>query len=205
MEQEARGVIVEHLDEQHVEVRSINNPAEHCSPSPAAYSSIPEAEFASSWHHGGQKSAITVPGRYKYREILNRWRDRRRRLDAGLVLSLLMYTARFLNYAWMKQPYHSLPVEALRGIGFAAFWSSGSMYMHRISPPGMSATMLMLLNAMYGGLGQSLGAIMGGKLQSKVGTVKMLVYSGIFDICFMGAPVLYLLTKKERAFRSVPI
>ncbi len=38
----------------------------------------------------------------------------------------------------------------------------------------------MFLNAMYGGLGQSLGAIIGGKMQSKFGTVKTFVYSGIF-------------------------
>ena len=50
----------------------------------------------------------------------------------------------------------------------------------------------MFLNAMYGGIGQSLGAIIGGKLQHKVGTVKTFVYSAIFDICFVGAVIFYL-------------
>mmetsp|Transcript_26177 Transcript_26177/g.44642 ORF Transcript_26177/g.44642 Transcript_26177/m.44642 type:complete len:569 (+) Transcript_26177:92-1798(+) len=125
--------------------------------------------------------------------------------DVVLVLSLLAYVARFFNYAWMGHPYHALPAEALRGITFAAFWSSGSMYAHKISPPGMKATMLLIMNAMYGGLGQSLGAIIGGKLQSKVGTVNTFVYSGIFDICFVGALVAYLASGKERAFSTSTI
>ena len=120
--------------------------------------------------------------------------------DIVLVLSLLAYVARFFNYAWMKHPYHALPAEALRGITFALFWSSGSMYAHKISPPGMSATMLLTMNAMYGGLGQSLGAIVGGKLQTKLGTVNTFIYSGIFDLCFVGALVMYLLTRSDRAF-----
>ncbi len=123
-------------------------------------------------------------------------------VDVVLVLSMLAYVARFLNYAFMKHPYHALLAEALRGITFAAFWSSGSMYAHKISPPGMSATMLLMMNAMYGGLGQSLGAIIGGKLQSNFGTVKTFIYSGIFDFCFVGALVIYLLSKKERAFTT---
>eukprot|EP00984_Skeletonema_dohrnii_P004499 scaffold1595_cov102-Skeletonema_dohrnii-CCMP3373.AAC.2 len=120
--------------------------------------------------------------------------------DVVLVLSLLAYVTRFLNYAWMKHPYHALPAEALRGITFAMFWSSGSMYAHKISPPGMKATMLLTMNAMYGGLGQSLGAIIGGKLQTNFGTAKTFIYSGIFDFCFVGALVMYLLTRSDRAF-----
>jgi succinate-acetate transporter protein len=60
----------------------------------------------------------------------------------------------------------------------------------------------MFLNAMYGGLGQSLGAIIGGKLQSKFGTVKTFVYSGIFDLCFVGFLLLYLGLRKDSSFRN---
>jgi predicted MFS family arabinose efflux permease len=122
--------------------------------------------------------------------------------DVVLVLSLLAYVVRFFNYAWMRHAYHALPAEALRGLTFALFWSSGSMYAHKISPPGMKATMLLIMNAMYGGLGQSLGAIVGGKLQSKFGTVNTFVYSGIFDACFVCALVVYLASVKERAFST---
>lgn len=62
--------------------------------------------------------------------------------DRVLTLSLLSYVVRFFIYAFMRNPYHGLPAEALRGVTFAAFWSTGTIYAHRISPPGMSATMV---------------------------------------------------------------
>uniref|UniRef100_A0A7S2XSE9 Major facilitator superfamily (MFS) profile domain-containing protein n=1 Tax=Attheya septentrionalis TaxID=420275 RepID=A0A7S2XSE9_9STRA len=122
--------------------------------------------------------------------------------DRVLVLSLLSYVLRFFIYALMRNPYHGLPAEALRGVAFAAFWSTCTVYAHRISPPGMSATMLMFMNAMYGGLGQSLGAIIGGKLQTTYGTVKTFVYSGIFDLCFVGLVVAYLSVRQGSSFRD---
>ena len=62
--------------------------------------------------------------------------------DNILVLAILSYVARFFIYAFMPSPLYGLPAEALRGVTFAAFWSTGTIYAHRISPPGMSATMV---------------------------------------------------------------
>jgi len=123
-------------------------------------------------------------------------------VDQVLVLSLFSYMVRFLNYALMKSPYHCLPAEALRGITFAAFWSTGTVYAHKISPKGMTATMLMFMNAMYGGLGQSVGAIIGGKLQSMYGTVKTFLYSAAFDLVFICFVTIYLKFRKESNFRD---
>jgi PPP family 3-phenylpropionic acid transporter len=125
--------------------------------------------------------------------------------DVVLVLSLLAYSIRFFNYAWMTHPYHALPAEALRGLTFALFWSAGSTYTHKISPTGMKATMLLIMNAMYGGLGQSLGAIIGGKLQSTLGTVQTFALSGIFDASFVVALVAYLASGSKRAFSTSSI
>ena len=61
----------------------------------------------------------------------------------------------------------------------------------------------MFLNAMYGGLGQSLGAIIGGKLQSMFGTVQMFIYSGLFDLFFGGLVLVYLHLRKDASnFRN---
>ena len=62
--------------------------------------------------------------------------------DRVLVFSLLSYVVRFAIYAAMRNPFHGIPAEALRGITFAAFWSTGTIYAHRISPPGLHATMV---------------------------------------------------------------
>jgi branched-subunit amino acid ABC-type transport system permease component len=60
----------------------------------------------------------------------------------------------------------------------------------------------MLLNAMYGGLGQSLGAIIGGKMQSKYGTVKTFIYAGIFDAVFVVMLIAYLSVRKDSSFKN---
>ena len=112
--------------------------------------------------------------------------------DRVLILSLCSYVLRFIIYAAMRNPYHGLPAEALRGVTFAAFWSTSTIYAHRVSPPGLHATMLMFLNAMYGGLGQSLGSIIGGKLQQRYGTVNTFCYSAAFDSLFVIFLVMYL-------------
>jgi predicted MFS family arabinose efflux permease len=122
--------------------------------------------------------------------------------DRVLILSLCSYVARFVIYAAMRNPYQGLPAEALRGITFAAFWSTSTIYAHRVSPPGLHATMLMFLNAMYGGLGQSLGSIIGGKLQQRYGTVVTFWYGAFFDAMFVAFLVLYLYCFNDNAASS---
>lgn len=60
----------------------------------------------------------------------------------------------------------------------------------------------MFLNAMYGGLGQSLGAIIGGKLQHSFGTVKTFVFSAIFDFVFVIVVSIYLRFRKDSNFKN---
>jgi hypothetical protein len=62
-----------------------------------------------------------------------------------LILSMCSYILRFLIYASIRNPWQGLPAEALRGFTFAAMWASSTYYTHRISPPGLSATMVRCL------------------------------------------------------------
>lgn len=64
------------------------------------------------------------------------------------------------------------------------------------------ALQLMFLNAMYGGLGQSIGAIIGGKLQHKFGTVWTFVYSGLFDTVFVAMIIAYLRLRTDSSFKN---
>mmetsp|Transcript_3365 Transcript_3365/g.4736 ORF Transcript_3365/g.4736 Transcript_3365/m.4736 type:complete len:497 (-) Transcript_3365:419-1909(-) len=87
-----------------------------------------------------------------------------------LMFSLVSYITRFFIYASIKNPWHALPAEALRGVTFAGMWASSTYYAHKIAPTGMEATMLGFLNGIYGGVGQSLGSLIGGGLSSRFGT-----------------------------------
>jgi hypothetical protein len=62
--------------------------------------------------------------------------------DRVIILSLMSYVVRYFNYALMQSPLQGLPAEALRGVTFAAFWSTCTIYASRISPQGMQATMV---------------------------------------------------------------
>lgn len=60
----------------------------------------------------------------------------------------------------------------------------------------------MFLNAMYGGLGQSLGAIIGGKLQSRLGTVRTFLTAAACDTFFLALVVTYINVRKESNFKN---
>jgi MFS-type transporter involved in bile tolerance (Atg22 family) len=68
--------------------------------------------------------------------------------DRVIVLSLISYVIRFVIYALMRNPLQGLPAEAMRGVTFAAFWSTGTIYASRIAPPGMGATMVRRRNTL---------------------------------------------------------
>ena len=81
-----------------------------------------------------------------------------------------------------QSPWHALPAEAMRGITFALFWAGSTYYVYNASPPGLSATMLSILNAMYGGLGQSIGSLIGGWMSSHFGISRTFLLCGAADL-----------------------
>lgn len=108
-----------------------------------------------------------------------------------LILSLVSYVLRFFIYASIRSPWEGLPAEALRGMTFAAMWASSTYYAHRIAPRGLTATMLGFLNGIYGGLGQSTGAVIGGSLSQRFGTAKTFLMAGCADICVLALFIVY--------------
>jgi MFS_1 like family len=66
--------------------------------------------------------------------------------DRVIVVGLINYVVRYFNYAWIQSPLQALPAEALRGMTFAAFWSTCTIYATRIAPPGMQATMVRIIS-----------------------------------------------------------
>lgn len=98
-----------------------------------------------------------------------------------LSFSLLAYIIRFLIYSVVKNPWHALPAEVLRGLSFGLFWSGATFYVYNESPKGLTATFLGILNAVYNGIGQSVGALLGGALSKKYEIVNMFRYTAIAD------------------------
>jgi MFS family permease len=117
-------------------------------------------------------------------------------------LSLLAYIIRFIIYATVKNAWFALPAEILRGFSFALFWSGATFYVYGISPKGLTATMLGTLNGMYGGLGQSLGSLIGGYLSKRYGISSTFKACAAIDLVIF---VLYMLYQRFGESKVVTI
>lgn len=102
-----------------------------------------------------------------------------------LAMSLLAYAVRLYNYAAILKPIHAIPAEVIRGAAFAVFWTSMTSHVYEKSPSGLTATMLGLLNAMYAGLGQSLGSLVGGGLSKALGISKAFYLCSFIDVLIL--------------------
>lgn len=114
-----------------------------------------------------------------------------------LGMTLLAYSVRLFNYAAIAKPIHALPAEIIRGASFAVFWTSMTSHVYEKSPAGLTATMLGLLNAMYAGLGQSLGSLIGGGLSKAMGISEAFYLCSSADIVILVVFALYRLAVTE--------
>ena len=115
-------------------------------------------------------------------------------INGVLTLSMISYVFRFFNYSLLVNPWQALPAEIMRGITFASFWSASTYYVYNASPKGLTATMLSILNGVYGGLGQSIGSLIGGMLSKQMGLKQAFFTCGIIDSIFL---ILFLLYQRH--------
>lgn len=59
-----------------------------------------------------------------------------------LLVSLLSFAVRFVNYVVLSHPLQALPAEVLRGATFALLWSGATYYIYDFSPRHLTATMV---------------------------------------------------------------
>jgi MFS family permease len=62
--------------------------------------------------------------------------------ETVIILTLLSFAARFILYALMKNAWYGYAAETLRGITFAAYWSTAVIQANRVAPKGLGATMV---------------------------------------------------------------
>lgn len=87
-----------------------------------------------------------------------------------VVLSLITISIRFALVATMTSPTQGYIAEFLRGASYGTFWSTATVFVSQILPNQADATMIQLLNIFYNGVGRSVGALVGGKIQTSLGT-----------------------------------
>lgn len=100
----------------------------------------------------------------------------------ALHLVLLTYVLRLGAYAALPlagTPWAVLPIELLHGITFAMGWGCGTICAKRVAPPGLEATMQGIFTGLYFGVGQGLGALVGGLAMQHYGLQRMFAGSAL--------------------------
>ncbi|MGK3738954.1 MAG: PPP family 3-phenylpropionic acid transporter [Bacillariaceae sp.] len=102
-------------------------------------------------------------------------------IENVLILNLVTTGVRFSLLKKMDHPYYMYLVDLIRGTTFGSFWSSSTLYASQIGPPSLRATMLLLLNGIYNGIGRSVGSIVGGRFQAFFGTNHLFLYCSLIN------------------------
>eukprot|EP00934_Nitzschia_sp_Nitz4_P007314 Nitzschia sp. Nitz4//scaffold5_size260463//233491//234849//NITZ4_001026-RA/size260463-processed-gene-0.99-mRNA-1//1//CDS//3329555472//7304//frame0 len=124
---------------------------------------------------------------FYYSGTLGKWLGAER----VMVVSLLAVALRFGLFAIMDNPTLGYFAETLRGLTFGVFWSTSILYASQLAPDSVRATMLLVFNGLYNGIGRSTGAIMGGKIQAQMGTSNTFVIGSIANVVFAVFFLLY--------------
>lgn len=86
-----------------------------------------------------------------------------------LYLTFVCYTIRYLSYSYIPKAWYVLAIEPLHGVTFGAMWAATTSYGGIISPQGLAATVMGLVNAAHFGLGKLIAGFGGGAVYSDYG------------------------------------
>lgn len=98
-----------------------------------------------------------------------------------ICLAFACYTARYLMYTYLKDPWLVIPMEMVQGITYGGVWSIASVYVNE--PPEAKPMIQSILHGSYWGIGMALGAAISGVIIDAVGApILFLIAAGI---CFL--------------------
>ncbi|XP_054754871.2 major facilitator superfamily domain-containing protein 6-like isoform X1 [Lytechinus pictus] len=100
------------------------------------------------------------------------------------VLTLFCFTLRFVGYSFLQNPWLVLPIELLHGVTYGALWPACTSYVNLITPDNMLTTMQSITYSIRLGLGNGIGALLGGVIYHQYGARNL----------FRGSAVLCMLT-----------
>ncbi|GFY47111.1 major facilitator superfamily domain-containing protein 6 [Trichonephila inaurata madagascariensis] len=117
-------------------------------------------------------------------------------------LTLLCFGLRYLCFAYMWNPWMTLPVGLLHGPTFGIFFASMTMYGKTEAPPGTEASVQALLAMSFEGIGAGAGSILGGIGFDKIGSRKTFLYSAVASFVLLAINILlhiFILRRKIKA------
>ena len=97
-----------------------------------------------------------------------------------IYIGLACYSARFILYAFIENPWTVLPFELLHGLSTAAVWSAAVCYIGLT--PGASVTMQGVIGGIHWGLGCGGGGLIGGLLIHSIGGQNTFIVFGTIGL-----------------------
>jgi PPP family 3-phenylpropionic acid transporter len=103
-----------------------------------------------------------------------------------LALAMSGTAVRLFGYVWMPSPLWVLPISLLHAFTFAFFWAAGVAYADEIAPKGLSATAQTIFSGTAMGLGQTVGALVGGVIYQQYGVLATFSVMGGIEVVVLG-------------------
>ncbi|XP_066927428.1 major facilitator superfamily domain-containing protein 6-like [Clytia hemisphaerica] len=97
----------------------------------------------------------------------------------ALCLACLSYVVRFLAFAFISNPWFSIPIHILETLGFGLGLVTQVLYIKRNTDPRIHTTMLSIMNTTFFGVGFIAANIIGGQVFSRYGGQATFKYFGL--------------------------
>lgn len=103
--------------------------------------------------------------------------------EGMICLAFACYTARFLMYTYLTDPWFVIPMELVQGITYGGVWSIAAVYVN--APPEATSMVQSILHGSYWGIGMALGSAISGVIIDAVGARTLfLIAAGVtFLLC----------------------
>jgi len=86
-----------------------------------------------------------------------------------LIAALACYGVRLVSYSFLTNAWAVLPIELLHGVTFGVGWACIVAFAAEIAPPGLGSTVQGMLAGIHWGIGNSIGAVVGGVAYTSLG------------------------------------
>jgi len=104
-----------------------------------------------------------------------------------LTLSMVVISVRMLLFAAAGTPALILAIQLLNGLTIPAMWIAGVAYADQNAPPGMSATVQGVFNALVFGVGSAMGGFFGGLLLDSISGRGLYLVFGLVVLTILAA------------------
>ncbi|KAG8180690.1 hypothetical protein JTE90_006248 [Oedothorax gibbosus] len=101
----------------------------------------------------------------------------------AMSMALVAYSARFLFYSYLENPWLVLPMEIVHGFTYGIFYPAVASFAKLSSKPGTEATTQSILFSTHEGLGAGLGCVLAGLGFDHFGEHRTFFFASIVTFC----------------------